>query len=119
MFIEHSLANSAADNRASSLPSVLSASYSDRLGKFRQFGREMGPWFRVLAFIAVFSCCCRAAMEEDLMSLVQRAFDLHQKGEFAQALPLLHRAYALQPDDYFVNLLLGIDTLRTGQGKAA
>lgn len=79
----------------------------------------MGPWFRILAFIAVFGTGCRAAVEADLKSLVQRAFELHQKGEFAQALPLLHRAYALEPGDYFVNLLLGIDSLRTGEPKAA
>jgi tetratricopeptide (TPR) repeat protein len=79
----------------------------------------MGSWFRILACIAVLGSCCSAALEEDLKSLVQRAFELHQKGEFAQALSLLHRAYALEPGDYFVNLLLGIDSLRTGQPKAA
>jgi tetratricopeptide (TPR) repeat protein len=83
------------------------------------FGPEMGRWFRILAFIAVLGSCSSAAVEEDLKSLVQRAFDFHQKGEFAEALPLLHRAYALEPDDYFVNLLLGIDSLRTGQAKTA
>jgi tetratricopeptide (TPR) repeat protein len=83
------------------------------------FDLKMGPWFRILAFVAVLGSCCRAAVEEDLKSLVQRAFEFHQRGEFAQALPLLHRAYALEPGDYFVNLLLGIDSLRTGQPKAA
>src|ERR1035438_10004741 len=79
----------------------------------------MGSWFRILACIAVLGSCCSAALEEDLKSLVQRAFELHQKGQFAEALPLLRRAYALEPGDYFVNLLLGIDSLRTGQPKAA
>ncbi|HWO36175.1 MAG TPA: tetratricopeptide repeat protein, partial [Candidatus Acidoferrum sp.] len=60
-----------------------------------------------------------ARAEDHLKSLVAKAFDLHQKGEFSQALPLLHRAYELAPDDYFVNLLLGIDLLRTGQPKSA
>ena len=41
------------------------------------------------------------------------------KGNFAAALPLLHRAYGLQPEDYFVNLLLGIDSLRTGDAKGS
>ena len=89
-------------------------------GGFMQFfGPEMGRWLRMLAFIAVLGSCSSVAMEEDLKSLVQRAFDFHQKGQFPQALPLLHRAYALEPGDYFVNLLLGIDSLRTGQPKAA
>jgi tetratricopeptide (TPR) repeat protein len=69
--------------------------------------------------IAILSLACRAQGGDDFKSLVQRAFYFHQKGEFAQALPLLHRAYALEPGDYFVNLLLGIDSLRTGQPKTA
>jgi predicted Zn-dependent protease len=75
--------------------------------------------FRSFAVIAILSLACQAQGGDDFKSLVQRAFDLHQKGEFAQALPLLHRAYALEPGDYFVNLLLGIDSLRTGQPKTA
>jgi tetratricopeptide (TPR) repeat protein len=54
-----------------------------------------------------------------LKALVQEAFALHQKGEFSAALPVLRRAYALEPSDYFVNLLLGIDLLRTGQPEDA
>jgi len=61
----------------------------------------------------------QSGSELDLRSLVQQAFDLHQKGQFAQALPLLRRAYTLSPNDYFVNLLLGIDSLRTGDTRAA
>ena len=88
-------------------------------GGLMQFvGAEMGRWFRMLAVIVILASYS-SATEGDLKSLVQRAFDLHQKGEFAEALPLLRRAYALQPDDYFVNLLLGIDSLRTGQPKTA
>lgn len=79
----------------------------------------MGRWFQILAVIAVLGSCSTAAVEEDLKSLVQRAFDLHQKGKFSEALPLLRRAYTLEPDDYFVNLLLGIDSLRTGQPGSA
>jgi tetratricopeptide (TPR) repeat protein len=63
--------------------------------------------------------CFGAQGAEDLKSLVQRAFDLHQQGKFSEALPLLHRAYALEPEDYFVNLLLGIDSLRTGEPGTA
>lgn len=60
-----------------------------------------------------------AAGKEDFKALLQKAFDLHRRGEFAAALPLLQRAHAMQPDDYFVNLLLGIDSLRTADVKAS
>jgi tetratricopeptide (TPR) repeat protein len=56
---------------------------------------------------------------QDLKSLMQQAFALHQAGQFADALPLLHRAHALDPNDYFVNLLLGIDSLRAGSPQTA
>ena len=72
-----------------------------------------------LAVVAAFAVACLAQGRDDLKSLVQRAFDLHEKGQFADAIPVLRRAYALDPRDYFVNLLLGIDTLRTGQAKIA
>src|ERR1022692_1863194 len=79
----------------------------------------MGSWFRILACIAVLGSCCSAALEEDLKSLVQRAFELHQKGQFAEALPLLRRAYALEPGDYFVNLGVTIFfTGLSGSGKS-
>lgn len=55
----------------------------------------------------------------EFRSLVQQAFELHQRGEYAQALPLLRRAYPLEPRDYFVNLLLGIELLRTGGATEA
>jgi len=74
---------------------------------------------RIFALIAVLGGCSIASTEPDLKSLVERAFDFHQKGQFAEALPLLRRAYALDSNDYFVNLLLGIDSLRTGQPKTA
>jgi tetratricopeptide (TPR) repeat protein len=49
-------------------------------------------------------------------ALLHRAFDFHQKNEYDQALPLLRDARRLRPHDYFVNLLLGIELLRTSQG---
>jgi tetratricopeptide (TPR) repeat protein len=60
-----------------------------------------------------------AFAQDQLKTLVQKAFELHQQGQFAAALPLLHRAYGLQPGNYFVNLLLGIDSLRTGDAKGS
>jgi tetratricopeptide (TPR) repeat protein len=79
----------------------------------------MGSWLRTIVFLAVLGFCSNAAVGQDLKSLVQSAFDLHQKGRFSEALPLLQRAYAIDSNDYFVNLLLGIDSLRLGQPKSA
>lgn len=60
-----------------------------------------------------------ASAQDNFKALVQQAFELHQHGQFSAALPLLRRAYAMQPEDYFVNLLLGIDSLRTGDPQAS
>ena len=48
-------------------------------------------------------------------TLLHKGFDAHQKNDYATAIPLLQRAWRLQPRDYFANLLLGIDLLRSGQ----
>jgi predicted Zn-dependent protease len=50
---------------------------------------------------------------DDFHSQLQHGFALHQQGEYADALPLLERAWKLEPHDYFANLLVGIDLLRT------
>lgn len=50
-------------------------------------------------------------------TLLHRGFELHQKNDYTAAIPLLRDAWKLQPHDYFANLLLGIDLLRTGQVK--
>ena len=52
-------------------------------------------------------------------SLLHQGFDLHQRNQYAQALPLLRRAWNIQPHDYFANLLIGIDLLRTGKRAEA
>ena len=82
-------------------------------------GPDMGSSLKILLFLAVLGSCSNLAGGQDLKSLVQSAFELHQKGRFSEALPLLQHAHAIDPDDYFVNLLLGIDSLRTGQAKGA
>jgi tetratricopeptide (TPR) repeat protein len=51
---------------------------------------------------------------DNFEDLLHRGFDLHQREQYSEALPLLGKAWKLQPHDYFVNLLLGIDLLRTG-----
>jgi tetratricopeptide (TPR) repeat protein len=60
-----------------------------------------------------------ASQEGSFADLLHRGFALHQSAEYAQALPLLQRAWKLEPHDYFVNLLLGIDLLRTGEPEKA
>ena len=74
---------------------------------------------RFIIICALAGTLLHAAGEDQFQSLVKRAFNLHQQGNFAAALPLLHRAHSIQPDDYFVNLLLGIDSLRTGDANVA
>ncbi len=70
-------------------------------------------------FLCSLASLAQVAHEDELKALVQQAFALHEKGQFAQAIPLLERVYKLSPNDYFVNLLLGIDSLRTGYPKRA
>ena len=60
-----------------------------------------------------------AAGEDRFADLLHRGFDFHQRADYAQALPLLKQAWKLDPHDYFVNLLLGIDLLRTGEAQKA
>ncbi len=67
--------------------------------------------------MAAIGLCPLAVGEENLKFLMQQAFALHEKGQYSEALPLLRRAYRLDAKDYFVNLLLGIDLLRTGETK--
>src|ERR1700689_2375283 len=52
---------------------------------------------------------------ESFEALLQKGFQLHQQARFAEAIPTLEQARRLEPGDYFVNLLLGIDLLRTGK----
>jgi len=52
---------------------------------------------------------------ENFEDLLHRGFELHQRDQYSEALPVLGKAWTLQPHDYFVNLLLGIDLLRTGK----
>ncbi|MGH9494874.1 MAG: tetratricopeptide repeat protein, partial [Candidatus Sulfotelmatobacter sp.] len=85
----------------------------------KSFRRYAGAWFRFIVFAALTPTLLHAAAEDQFQALVKSAFALHRQGNFSAALPLLHRAYAIQPDDYFVNLLLGIDSLRTGDPSAA
>jgi predicted Zn-dependent protease len=50
--------------------------------------------------------------------ILQQGFNLHLQAKYAEAIPLLQEAHRLEPNDYFANLLLGIDLLRTGRATA-
>lgn len=81
-------------------------------GKFRPCTR-----FRVgllMAFIAVCFAPLPAQAPDQFTTLLKQGFALHQQARFTEAIPILERARRLDPNDYFANLLLGIDLLRTG-----
>jgi len=86
--------------------------------------RALSRWFPTL--LAALLLIAPAALTqstssptEDFDSLLHRAFDFHQQNDYAQALPLLRRAWTMRPHDYFVNLLIGIDLLRSGSPSEA
>jgi tetratricopeptide (TPR) repeat protein len=51
--------------------------------------------------------------------LLKQGFALHQQARYTEAIPILNQARRLEPDDYFANLLLGIDLLRVGKPAEA
>jgi len=55
-----------------------------------------------------------ASKPEAFESLLRRGFTFHSEQQYSRSIPLLEQAHALRPSDYQVNLLLGIDYLRTG-----
>ena len=63
--------------------------------------------------------CAQASETNSFKSLLQHGFELHQQARYAEAIPLLEEARKLEQQDYFVNLLLGIDLLRTGNAAEA
>jgi len=114
MFIRHSFTNSTPANRGGIADLLVRIVFSALGGYMRRpiVNAKVG---HRLSLILILASCHGWAAGQGLKELVQTAFDLHQKGEFSAALPVLRRAYTLDPSDYFVNLLLGIDLLRTGQ----
>jgi len=57
----------------------------------------------------------RAHKPESFESLLQRGFAFHREQQYEKSIPLLEQARIFRPGDYGVNLLLGIDYLRSGQ----
>ncbi len=67
------------------------------------------------------SCALQQSRKAKAKTTLNRSsntrFDLHQRAQFTEAIPLLEQARRLEPGDYFTNLLLGIDLLRTGKAS--
>jgi len=61
----------------------------------------------------------QSSEQDAFNSLLQQGFQLHEQARFSEALGPLERARRLKPQDYFVNLLLGIDLLRSGKADEA
>lgn len=61
----------------------------------------------------------QAPQEDEFRQQLRQGFALHEQARYADAIPLLEKARQLDPTDYFANLLLGIDLLRTGKPAAA
>lgn len=99
----------------------------NRAVRRRGFSRRFGPSCSLpvalsilVTFLAFLSSFLPVATAEDSFeSLLRQGFNLHQQRRYAQAIPPLERAHRLQPNDYFANLLLGIDYLRIGQAVKA
>jgi len=60
-----------------------------------------------------------AATQEDFAELVKRGAAFSEKANYAEAISTLKKARELAPRDYTVNLLLGLDLLRSGRPKEA
>jgi len=72
------------------------------------------------AGFSLFSCPFLVGAENrGFESLLKEGFELHQQQHYHRAIPRLQQARSLRPSDYFVNLLLGIDHLRTGEAHKA
>jgi predicted Zn-dependent protease len=73
----------------------------------------------LLAACSAVTASAQSSTEGEFSGLLKQAFQLHQQARFAEAIPVLEHARRLEPGDYFVNLLLGIDLLRTGKPAQA
>lgn len=88
--------------------------------------QSRSPWSTLLVTIAAAQLMYAATTQsglssnqESLESLLKRGFELHRQAQFAQAIPVLEQARTIEPNNYFANLLLGIDELRVGNPRLA
>jgi tetratricopeptide (TPR) repeat protein len=77
--------------------------------------------FRRVCLIASCSLSLTAAeaQQESFEEFWKRGSALSQKGDYASAIPELRQAKVLAPQNYSVNLLLGLDLLRSGRPEEA
>jgi tetratricopeptide (TPR) repeat protein len=68
-----------------------------------------------MSFLLLAQVVAQVEPADEFRSLLERGFAMHQRADYAGALPLLERAWKLKPHDYFANLLVGIDLLRTDE----
>ncbi len=83
--------------------------------------RSMG-WTTIGAGLALQLACAGqtpASKAPGFETLLKEGFALHQASRYAEAIPVLEQARRIQPQDYFANLLLGIDLLRSGKPAEA
>jgi len=71
-------------------------------------------WVCLLAALFV-GLATPSGAQSDFDSLVQKGTALSQQARYAEAIPVLQQARKLQPQHYLVNLLLGVDLLRSGR----
>jgi predicted Zn-dependent protease len=105
------------------LPPVVVTGYGEPMVLRLGLGRsQIGVQFCAIAFLgfcAGFAAFAQAPDRDGFQGLLQQGFQLHQQARFLDAIPVLERARKLEPGDYFANLLLGIDLLRTGKTAEA
>jgi tetratricopeptide (TPR) repeat protein len=73
----------------------------------------------LVTFAVCLDVVAQTGSDAAFQTLLKQGFNLHQQARFAEAIPVLERAQRLEPNDYFANLLLGIDLLRTGKANEA
>jgi len=81
-----------------------------------------GKGFRTKALLSAgmwLTAVAQSPSPDNFETLLKQGFDLHQRAQFTEAIPLLKRALRLEPGDYFANLLIGIDLLRTGKANTS
>jgi predicted Zn-dependent protease len=81
-------------------------------------------WLRLVAACFLVGCgpillISQSSPGDRFEDLLKKGFQLHRESRYGEAIPVLEQARKLEPTDYFANLLLGIDLLRTGNATDA
>jgi tetratricopeptide (TPR) repeat protein len=94
---------------------VIGIDTRQRHGSRRSRWRSKAAILIGMSFLLLGQVVAQVEPADDFRSLLERGFAMHQHADYAGALPLLERAWKLEPHDYFANLLVGIDLLRTDE----